>query len=72
MSVEMALEFVQKLNEYKKKNKQTNKQKKRENQNVGKILSVQLWRVLLVSPMRSAKNNQFAYGCFNSILYQTE
>ena len=39
MSVEMALEFVQKLNEYKKK-KQTNKQKKRENQNVGKILSV--------------------------------
>ena len=38
MSVEMALEFVQKLNEYKKK--QTNKQKKRENQNVGKILSV--------------------------------
>ena len=71
MSVEMALEFVQKLNEYKKKQK-TNKQKKRENQNVGKILSVQLWRVLLVSPMRSAKNNQFAYGCFNSILYQTE
>ena len=42
MSVEMALEFVQKLNEYKKKNKQTNKQKKGENQNVGKILSVQL------------------------------
>ena len=40
MSVEMALEFVQKLNEYKKTNKQTNKQKKRENQNVGKILSV--------------------------------
>ena len=55
-----------------KKKKKTNKQKKRENQNVGKILSVQLWRVLLVSPMRSAKNNQFAYGCFNSILYQTE
>ena len=70
MSVEMALEFVQKLNEHTKK--KTNKQKKRENQNVGKILSVQLWRVLLVSPMRSAKNNQFAYGCFNSILYQTE
>ena len=42
MSFEMALEFVQKLNEYKKNKKQTNKQKKRENQNVGKILSVQL------------------------------
>ena len=71
MSVEMALEFVQKTKWIQKKQK-TNKQKKRENQNVGKILSVQLWRVLLVSPMRSAKNNQFAYGCFNSILYQTE